>query len=136
VRVRLSDYYEVSSVGECDTRGARIRPLGTSGGPSTAAPASGKAASKPPEKRGDAKGQNDSKEFAEKVSGGEEENPKAAEEGSEEGCEQKIGGEDVMEVNGSGEGTEGGAEEPADAAIAVKEGVEEGSDLNVVAAES
>merc|ERR1712032_698875 len=59
VRVRLSDYYEVDSVGECDTRGARPRRLENRG----------KSSSKPPDRKND-KGEDSekaSKELAEKA---------------------------------------------------------------------
>jgi len=72
VRVRLSDYYEVDSVGECDTRGARPRRLENRG----------KSSSKPPERKHD-KQDNSSekatKELAENV----------ANNRTEDGAEQK-----------------------------------------------
>merc|ERR1712203_869273 len=59
VRVRLSDYYEVDSMGECDTRGARPRRLENRG----------KSSSKPPERKNDKEDNSEkaSKELAEKV---------------------------------------------------------------------
>jgi len=59
VRVRLSDYYEVDSVGECDTKGARPRRLENRG----------KSSSKPPERKNDKEDNSEkaSKELAEKV---------------------------------------------------------------------
>jgi len=59
VRVRLSDYYEVDSVGECDTRGTRPRRLENRG----------KSSSKPLERKNDKEDNSEkaSKELAEKV---------------------------------------------------------------------
>jgi len=59
VRVRLSDYYEVDSVGECDTRGTRPRRLENRG----------KSSSKPLERKNDKEDNSEkaSKELSEKV---------------------------------------------------------------------
>jgi len=59
VRVRLSDYYEVDSVGECDTRGVRPRRLENRG----------KSSSKPPERKNEKPDGSEkaSKELAERV---------------------------------------------------------------------
>jgi len=78
VRVRLSDYYEVDSVGECDTRGARPRRLENRGKSSSL---------KPPERKNDKQESSEkaSKELAEDVA-----NNHHMEAGSEQNLEKSC----------------------------------------------
>jgi len=78
VKVRLSDYYEVDSVGECDTRGARPRRLENRGKSSSL---------KPPERKNDKQKSSEkaSKELAEDVA-----NNHHTEAGSEQNLEKSC----------------------------------------------
>merc|ERR1712192_156636 len=96
VRVRLSDYYEVDSVGECDTRGARPRRLENRG----------KSSSKPQERKNDKDSEDTSekasKELAEKVANNHHMEVEAEQE--EKSCDstlsQNEGNNNESNVNG------------------------------------
>jgi len=96
VRVRLSDYYEVDSVGECDTRGARPRRLENRG----------KSSSKPQERKNDKDSEDTSekasKELAEKVANNHHMEVEAEQE--EKSCDSSLsqneGNNNESDVNG------------------------------------